>query len=74
MAIGVGLVGIYFWTLKAVTLTTAEGINAPQDPVFTVNSQLLWTGIIIQLISLAAMFALSVFKPWGERKKRRASV
>jgi hypothetical protein len=58
-----GPIGMYFWTLKAVTLTSAEGLNALHDPAFTVNSGQLWMGIVLQIISLAAMFVISVFKP-----------
>ncbi len=69
-AILVGPVGMYFWTLKAMTLTTAQGFGAFHDPAFSVNSAQMWTGIILQVISLAAMFVISVFKPWGQRKKQ----
>ncbi|MFC5649484.1 hypothetical protein ACFPYJ_10135 [Paenibacillus solisilvae] len=57
-------------TLKAVTLTSAEGLNSLYDPVFTVNSRLLWTGIILQILSVGGMFVISVFKPWGQRKHK----
>jgi hypothetical protein len=73
LSILLGPIGMYSWTLKAVTLTTAEGLNVLQDPVFIVNNNQLWVGIILQVISLSAMFVISVFKPWGMRKKQAKS-
>ncbi|UUZ84257.1 hypothetical protein LJK88_11350 [Paenibacillus sp. P26] len=70
LSIALGPVGMYFWTLRAVTLTSREGLGALQDPSFHVNSGQLWTGIILQTVSIAAMFAISVFKPWGMRKPK----
>ncbi|WP_028608395.1 hypothetical protein [Paenibacillus harenae] len=70
VSIGIGIVGMYEWTLKAVTIVTAEGLDVWLNPSFTVNNGQLLAGIILQIISLAAMFAISVFKPWGQRKAR----
>jgi hypothetical protein len=70
LSIVLGPIGMYFWTLKAVTLTTAEGLNALHDQAFIVNNVQLWIGIILQIISLIAMFIISVFKPWGPRKQK----
>lgn len=52
VAIVVGPIGMYLWTLPA----GAGDLGA------------MWTGIILQLISLASIFCLSVLKPWGKRK------
>jgi Zn-dependent protease len=70
LSIVLGPFGMYYWTLKAVTLTTAEGLNALHDQAFIVNNVQLWIGIILQIISLIAMFIISVFKPWGPRKQK----
>jgi hypothetical protein len=67
LSIALGPIGMYFWTLKAVELTNAQGLDARNLPAFAVNSGRLWTGIALQIASLAAMFAISVFKPWGPR-------
>ncbi|MBE1442126.1 DUF2269 family protein [Paenibacillus sp. OAS669] len=64
-----GPIGMYFWTLKAVTIITAEGIQALSNPEFAVNRIQLWIGIAIQLLALLALFALSVFKPGKRRSK-----
>jgi hypothetical protein len=71
LSILLGPIGMYSWTLKAVTLTSAEGLNVLQDPAFIVNNNQLWVGIILQMISIAAMFIISVFKPWGSRKQKK---
>lgn len=73
LSVVLGPIGMHFWTLKAVTLTSAEGARALQDPAFNVNGSQLWIGIIVQIVSLAAMFAISVFKPWGSRKQNNRS-
>jgi hypothetical protein len=70
LSILLGPFGMYLWTLKSVTLTTSKGLNALQDSAFIVNNNQLWVGIILQIISLAAMFIISVFKPWGSRKQK----
>ncbi|UQZ81190.1 hypothetical protein SK3146_00346 [Paenibacillus konkukensis] len=73
VCIVIGPVGMYFWTLKAVELTSAYGWSAGADSQYIVNSVQLWIGIIIQIVSLAAMTALSVFKPGGARKRRKTA-
>jgi hypothetical protein len=65
-----GPIGMEAWTLKAVTLTSAEGLVALNNPAFTVNSGQFWTGIILQILSIGGMFVISVFKPWGPRKQK----
>jgi len=70
IAIIIGPVGMEGLTLKAVTLTSTEGLDALNDPAFSVNSGLLWSGIIVQIVSIGGMFVLSVFKPWGRRKPK----
>ncbi|MFD2368739.1 hypothetical protein ACFSO0_01805 [Brevibacillus sp. GCM10020057] len=50
-----GPIGMYIWTAGA-----AQGGN----------NTLLWGGIVLQLLSLVAIFWLSVFKPWGKRAAR----
>ncbi|MGI6127470.1 MAG: hypothetical protein ACOYEF_10975 [Planifilum sp.] len=70
LSILLGPVGMYFWTLKAFTWTSSKGFGALQDPAFLVNREQLWIGIGLQILSLAAVFAISVFKPWGTRTKK----
>lgn len=70
LTILIGPVGMYMWTLKAVTLTSSEGMNALLDQGFTIDSMQLWIGIILQIVSLVGLFIISVFKPWGTRKQQ----
>ncbi len=72
IAIGLGVVGMYEWSLKAVNLLSAEDLHVLQNPSFIVNGQQMMMGIILQIISLAAMVIISVFKPWGKRSIKPA--
>jgi hypothetical protein len=71
ISIGLGLVGIYYWTLKAFTMVSTEGLEAMQNQVFITNNYQLYIGIILQIISLLSMIIISVFKPWGKRKQAK---
>jgi hypothetical protein len=64
-----GFIFIYAWTLKGISVLD-EFIN----DVFIVNHYQLMAGIVSQLFLLATMFILSVFKPWGQRTKKRGSI
>ncbi|MFD0674620.1 hypothetical protein [Cohnella sp. GCM10027633] len=74
VAIALGPIGMYLWTLKAVRMTDDAGLNALHDSAFLVNQNQMMVGIILQIVSLAAMFVLSVFKPWGQRKRRTSAL
>lgn len=64
VVIGIAIFGLYFWTLQAVS-----GISHDQAvPFFTSNNLQLFVGIILLALLLAAMFVISIFKPWGRRK------
>jgi len=51
------------WTAEALQLSPAEGAEA-----FVVHVE-LWTGILVQFLSLVLMYILSIMKPWGKRMK-----
>jgi hypothetical protein len=68
LAILLGPISMEFLTLRAVTITSSEGLNALNNPSFTVNNGLMWIGIIVQIVCVGGMFVISVFKPWGARK------
>lgn len=61
LAIGLNLWGMYSWTLQAL-ITAKE--NDTND---LINQAYLWTGILLQIVSLVLMYVISVFKPWGKR-------
>ena len=67
VSIGLGFVGMYVWSLKAADLSASAEWDALNDPDFLTNRLYLFTGIAFQLVSLVAMFMLSIFKPWGKR-------
>jgi hypothetical protein len=68
IVIGIGLFGIYNWTLEGVSI--AQGGASDISSVLAVNNKQLLTGAIFQMISLFSIYAISVFKPWGERRKQ----
>lgn len=70
LSIGLGVIGFYYWSLNAISLVSVGGLSARQNPVFVVNNDQLWAGIILQVLSLIAMFVISVFKPWGKRTSK----
>ncbi|WP_202079823.1 hypothetical protein [Caldalkalibacillus salinus] len=74
LSIGLGMVGIYVWSLNGLTIVESQGIGALENPEFLVNRTYLFIGIGLQLVSLIAIFLLSVLKPWGKRKKRQDKV
>lgn len=59
-----------FLDIKSGHLTTEKGMSALHDPVFLINSIQFLIGIIIQFISLALIFVIPIFKPWGLRIKK----
>jgi len=69
-AVLLGPVGMHFWSLRAVTLLQAGGGQALHSQAFVVNSGQLWTGIVLQIVSLVSIYIISVFKPWGVRQRQ----
>jgi hypothetical protein len=71
-AIAINFAGMHVWSLKAVQLSAVAGLDALQNPEFMVNRLFLFVGVAFQIVSLVAMFLLSVYKPWGKRAARDA--
>ncbi|WP_240041204.1 DUF2269 family protein [Paenibacillus ginsengarvi] len=69
VAIGIGIVGIGIWSVKTADLSAAQGMDVLHDAVFRSNRNMLVGGIVCQIVSLAAIFVLSVYKPWGKRAR-----
>ncbi|WHZ05677.1 hypothetical protein QNH48_14040 [Neobacillus sp. YX16] len=61
-----GFICIYYWTINGIHLS--EQSISDQ---FIANHYQLMVWIIIQVILLAILFIISVFKPWGKRMKRQ---
>ena len=53
------------WNAIAIALTAAQRANAAYLNVRT----LLLIGILVRLILLLAIIVISIFKPWGQRKR-----
>lgn len=70
LAIGIGLYGLYEWTLHGLNRINEGGLSAWNASGFTVNHISLWIGIMIQTAALIVMFILSIWKPGGKRKSR----
>ncbi|MDD9265538.1 hypothetical protein ACFPES_00690 [Paenibacillus sp. GCM10023248] len=69
IAILLGPIGMYMWTLRGISYLTDTGVGAADQGAYVVNTISLFIGIGLQIASLVAMFLLSVFKPWGKRRK-----
>ncbi|TDF93733.1 hypothetical protein [Paenibacillus piri] len=67
LTIVIGPIGFYIWSLKGLSIVSAEGLGAMLLPEFKVNAIQLWIGLVLQAVSLVSMIAISVFKPWGQR-------
>ncbi|MGO4498416.1 hypothetical protein AB4114_21290 [Paenibacillus sp. 2RAB27] len=68
VAVIVGPIGMYIWTLKAISMLTEVGGESANQGAYVSNMLWLFIGIGLQLLSLLAMYQLSVFKPWGKRR------
>ena len=57
------------WNADAISLTAMQGLDALHNPLFITNRTMMFAGIFFQLISLSGVIVISVFKPWGQRKR-----
>ena len=57
------------WNDDAISLTAMQGLHALHNPLYITNRTLMFIGIFFQLISLSGVIVISVFKPWGQRKR-----
>ncbi|MEK5440722.1 hypothetical protein [Fredinandcohnia sp. FSL W7-1320] len=65
LLIGINLWGMYSWTLEALENIVEGGLETQS----TLANLDLWTGIVLQSITLVFLFVISKFKPWGYQKK-----
>jgi hypothetical protein len=68
LCIVVGVV-ISGWNDNAIALTAVQGLRALHNPLYLTNQTLMFIGIFFQLIALSGVIVISVFKPWGQRKR-----
>lgn len=68
LCISVG-VAISSWNDEALALTASHGFQTASSPLYLTDRTWMFLGIALQLISLSAVIVISVFKPWGQRKR-----
>ncbi|XGV94746.1 MAG: hypothetical protein ACAF41_18610 [Leptolyngbya sp. BL-A-14] len=56
------------WTNAITAISQTERLQALQNPLYVWDQKTLMIGAIAQTISLLAIMAISVLKPWGRRK------
>ena len=56
------------WNEHLHSLSAAQGLHALSNPVYLTNRTLLFAGILLRIIALSTIIAISIFKPWGQRK------
>jgi hypothetical protein len=56
------------WTNAMTAISATERLQALQNPLYIWDRNTLIFGAIAQTISLLAIIAVSVLKPWGRRK------
>lgn len=57
------------WNDKAISLTATQGLHALHNPLYLSNQSMMFVGIFFQLIAVSGVIVISVFKPWGQRKR-----
>lgn len=57
------------WSDHVVALTATPGFQALSNPSYLTNRTLLFVGILVRISALAAVIVVSIFKPWGQRKR-----
>ncbi len=68
IAIVVGFL-ISGWNEHALSLTMIYGLQALDNPLYTMDRALMFIGIVFEIISLSGIIIISIFKPWGQRKR-----
>ncbi len=68
LCIVVGVI-ISGWNDEALSLTVLRGFQVFHNPLYLTDRTLMFLGISFQLLSLSAVIVISVFKPWGQRKR-----
>src|SRR5260370_691009 len=57
------------WNNEALSLTVLRGFQVFHNQLYLTDRNLMFLGISFQLLSLSAVIVISVFKPWGQRKR-----
>ncbi|TJY42205.1 hypothetical protein E5161_09350 [Cohnella pontilimi] len=68
-----GLFRFYWIIAKEALAIVAIGLGPFGMYFWTLkagSSWQLWSGIVVQILTLASLFVISVFKPWGQRQRK----
>lgn len=57
------------WNDEAISLTVRWELQALHQPLYLTDRTWMFLGIFFQLVSLSGIIIISVFKPWGQRKR-----
>lgn len=57
------------WNDEAISLTVRWGLQALHQPLYLTDRTWMFLGIFFQIVSLSGIIIISVFKPWGQRKR-----
>ena len=57
------------WNHSAIALTATQGLGAVSNPPYLSIRILLLIGLLFRLMVLLAVIVISIFKPWGQRKR-----
>jgi hypothetical protein len=60
-------------TVDTISMTMTDHFHVLQNSLYTTNQIIIFCGIIFEIVCLSAVIAISVFKPWGQRKLRVAT-
>jgi len=57
------------WNEQLISLSASQGFHALSNPVYLTNRSLLFVGILFHIFALLGVIVISIFKPWGQRKR-----
>lgn len=72
LCISIGVI-ISGWNDEAISLTVRWGFQVLHQPLYLTDRTWMFIGIFFQLVSLSGIIVISVFKPWGQRKRTQRS-
>ncbi|HEY0754332.1 MAG TPA: hypothetical protein VGD98_10250 [Ktedonobacteraceae bacterium] len=56
------------WNEQLISLSSSLGPHVLSNPAYLTNRTLLLIGVLFKIVALAGVIAVSIFKPWGQRK------
>ena len=74
LSFGLGIFGLHNWLINALTLTSVQNMQMTHTTTYTMNQSLQFGGVTFQLLALSIAVIVSVFKPWGQRRRPKRSL